>query len=552
MRHRAAARRCRRRVPPGRAGRRAALVVGRLRRLRRPQRARDAAAARSGAVARGPRRGSCTRRRRRCTATSRATRRARPTCPKPFSPYGVTKLAAEHLCGLYAENSGVPTVSLRYFTVFGPRQRPDMSIHRLCEAAIARHAVPALRRRHPDPRVHVRRRHRARQPRGRRRRRRRPARTCNLAGGGEITLNDLIDARRRARGRAGRRSIRGPRQAGDSFRNGGAIDRARELLGWEPEVSLRDGLAAQLAWHRVTRGSRRQRERARLRSTVTALPVSSVRSPATRHVHRAAACGRLDARTARSRPRRSHQYGASTQCIEPVTGSSSMPTRGREAARHDVVHAVVAGRGHVDAAHVGERAQRGEVGRRASRTVAASGTTQHEELAGRCDSDLGLREPERGEQPAGVGASAPARATGKSSCTAPSCGRVARSSPLRVWNAASASGGEAAGFPEHVRARERRVPAEVDLDLGREPAQVEPAVGPGRTKAVSECFISAATACIQRRRSPSASSSTTAAGLPRNGPDGERVDDEDRPGHRPSLPPIGAGRVRFWCVRSTR
>ena len=56
--------------------------------------------------------------------------------PRPHSPYGVTKLAAEHLCGLYAENWDVYTVSLRYFTVFGPRQRPDMSIHRLCEAAV--------------------------------------------------------------------------------------------------------------------------------------------------------------------------------------------------------------------------------------------------------------------------------------------------------------------------------------------------------------------------------------------------------------------------------
>ena len=54
----------------------------------------------------------------------------------------MTKLAAEHLCGLYAENCGVSTVSLRYFTVFGPRQRPDMSIHRLCEAAIHGTAFP--------------------------------------------------------------------------------------------------------------------------------------------------------------------------------------------------------------------------------------------------------------------------------------------------------------------------------------------------------------------------------------------------------------------------
>src|SRR5205814_3234930 len=57
--------------------------------------------------------------------------------PRPQSPYGVTKLAAEHLCALYARTDGVPTVALRYFTVYGPRQRPDMAIHRLIEAAIS-------------------------------------------------------------------------------------------------------------------------------------------------------------------------------------------------------------------------------------------------------------------------------------------------------------------------------------------------------------------------------------------------------------------------------
>jgi nucleoside-diphosphate-sugar epimerase len=52
----------------------------------------------------------------------------------PVSPYGVTKLAAEHLCGLYHKNFGVDTVSLRYFTVYGPRQRPDMAFHRFIKA----------------------------------------------------------------------------------------------------------------------------------------------------------------------------------------------------------------------------------------------------------------------------------------------------------------------------------------------------------------------------------------------------------------------------------
>ena len=57
--------------------------------------------------------------------------------PRPLSPYGVTKLAAEQLCRLYHANHGVDAVALRYFTVYGPRQRPDMAFRRFCEAALA-------------------------------------------------------------------------------------------------------------------------------------------------------------------------------------------------------------------------------------------------------------------------------------------------------------------------------------------------------------------------------------------------------------------------------
>ncbi|MPZ63262.1 MAG: NAD-dependent epimerase/dehydratase family protein [Propionibacteriales bacterium] len=57
--------------------------------------------------------------------------------PEPVSPYGVTKLAAEHLCELYRVTAGVPTVSLRLFTVYGPRQRPDMAFYRLVDAAVS-------------------------------------------------------------------------------------------------------------------------------------------------------------------------------------------------------------------------------------------------------------------------------------------------------------------------------------------------------------------------------------------------------------------------------
>ncbi|MGA9749300.1 MAG: NAD-dependent epimerase/dehydratase family protein [Nocardioides sp.] len=56
--------------------------------------------------------------------------------PRPVSPYGVSKLAAEHLCELYRSTSGVPTASLRLFTVYGPRQRPDMAFTRLVESAL--------------------------------------------------------------------------------------------------------------------------------------------------------------------------------------------------------------------------------------------------------------------------------------------------------------------------------------------------------------------------------------------------------------------------------
>jgi UDP-glucuronate 4-epimerase len=175
-----------------------------------------------------------------------------PTCeddlPRPFSPYGVTKLAAEHLCGLYAENWGVSTVSLRYFTVFGPRQRPDMAIHRLCEAAIHGTVFP----RYGDG-SHIREfTNVADIVRGSVLAATRdiaPGSCCNLAGGAEITVSALIDLVGEIAGapvKIDQQSV----VAGDAFRNGGSISRARELLGWTPAVSLRDGVTAQLAWHR--------------------------------------------------------------------------------------------------------------------------------------------------------------------------------------------------------------------------------------------------------------------------------------------------------------
>ena len=121
------------------------------------------------------------------SAASTATRSTLPThedeTPRPLSPYGVTKLAAEHLCVLYGEEHGVDTVALRYFTVYGPRQRPDMAFRRFCEAIVAGAADRGLRRRPPDARLHLRRRHRRRHPRGGGGRARAPGRVYNIGGG---------------------------------------------------------------------------------------------------------------------------------------------------------------------------------------------------------------------------------------------------------------------------------------------------------------------------------------------------------------------------------
>jgi len=168
--------------------------------------------------------------------------------PRPFSPYGVTKLAGEHLTGLYAENRGISTVSLRYFTVVGPRQRPDMALHRLCTAALTGGVFP----RYGDGSQireftyvgDIVRGNLAAADRDIA-----PGTYCNLAGGGEITLAGLIDLVGDLAGAPVALDAQ-ERQAGDAFRNGGSIERARDVLGWEPRVSLDEAVAAQLAWHK--------------------------------------------------------------------------------------------------------------------------------------------------------------------------------------------------------------------------------------------------------------------------------------------------------------
>ena len=173
--------------------------------------------------------------------------------PHPHSPYGVTKLAAEHLCNLYAANWGVSTVSLRYFTVYGPRQRPDMAMHRMIEATLTGGSFPlygdgsavrdftfvgdAVAANVAAATADC--------P---------PGTVVNVSGGGSITMADLLELASELIGTPVPVE-RQPAKPGDVTRTGGALDRARDLLGWEPRIDVPTGLAAQVEWHRARRTS---------------------------------------------------------------------------------------------------------------------------------------------------------------------------------------------------------------------------------------------------------------------------------------------------------
>jgi UDP-glucuronate 4-epimerase len=167
--------------------------------------------------------------------------------PQPFSPYGVTKLAGEHLCSLYAANFDLSVVSLRYFTVYGPRQRPDMATHRLFEAALNGTSFPlfgtgdqlrdftyvgdVVRANLLAGSADV-----------------LPGLIANIAGGGECSMHDLIAMVEDVTGTMVELDHRDP-ERGDVGRTGALTDRAREQLGWVPEVGLREGLERQYEWH---------------------------------------------------------------------------------------------------------------------------------------------------------------------------------------------------------------------------------------------------------------------------------------------------------------
>jgi nucleoside-diphosphate-sugar epimerase len=175
--------------------------------------------------------------------------------PRPLSPYGVTKLAAEHMCTLYREEHGIDAVSLRFFSVYGPRQRPDMAFRRFCEAVLARRPIEL----YGDGRqtrdftyvadiVAATRAAGAGCASG----------VLNVGGGGAISLNRALEL---LAGIAGRPLdvLRRARESGDVQDTGADIGRAAALLGYAPSTAVEDGLAAELEWVLSAPAGRRAR-----------------------------------------------------------------------------------------------------------------------------------------------------------------------------------------------------------------------------------------------------------------------------------------------------
>jgi UDP-glucose 4-epimerase len=169
---------------------------------------------------------------------------------RPMSPYGVTKLAAEHLGNLYERNHGLPVVSLRYFTVYGPRQRPDMAFHRFLKAARDREPI----RVYGDGRQtrdftyieDIVRATRAAADSGR------PGCVYNVGGGERLSVNQVLELVGEVTGRRPD-VIREEAQKGDVRDTSADTSAARQDLGFRSTVSLREGLAREWDWIREAR-----------------------------------------------------------------------------------------------------------------------------------------------------------------------------------------------------------------------------------------------------------------------------------------------------------
>lgn len=167
-------------------------------------------------------------------------------CPKPVSPYGITKLAAERLCGLYHKNFGVPFVALRYFTVYGPRQRPDMAFHKFFKAVIDDEAIPVygdglqtrdftfvsdavaanLAAATVDDAV---------------------GEIFNIGGGSRVVLKEVLETMEEIVGKPIKRNHI-EKAMGDARHTAADVSKAKKILGYQPQVTLREGLTREWEW----------------------------------------------------------------------------------------------------------------------------------------------------------------------------------------------------------------------------------------------------------------------------------------------------------------
>ena len=172
--------------------------------------------------------------------------------PRPFSPYGVSKLAGEHLVLLYGRNFGLNVAALRYFTVYGPRQRPDMAFHKFCKAMLRGDEIPV----YGD----------GKQSRDftfitdaieanvRAWQRSAPQGVYNVGGGSQVDVLEAVAILERALGVKARLRFE-PRPPGDPLRTRADATRLQADLGYATRVGIEEGLAAEAKWAQTLYGA---------------------------------------------------------------------------------------------------------------------------------------------------------------------------------------------------------------------------------------------------------------------------------------------------------
>jgi nucleoside-diphosphate-sugar epimerase len=169
---------------------------------------------------------------------------------RPSSPYGITKLASEQLCRVYGDEFGVPVVVLRYFSVYGPRQRPEMGYHLFIHAILTGRAITLTGdglqvRGNTYVADCVEATIRATQAM--------PGETFNLGGGELVTVLEVLRKLERITGKSVTIERHAPRP-GDQLATGADVTKLSRHIGWKPTTGIDEGLARQVEWQRSLLG----------------------------------------------------------------------------------------------------------------------------------------------------------------------------------------------------------------------------------------------------------------------------------------------------------